>query len=653
MATANIKAVITAEDRASDVVGKFGTKSVAALGAIAGIASSLTTKAIDLLSQAISGAVKRVDILNNSSRVFANMGFGADEVTSSMNLLKDSILGLPTPLDEAVSGMQMIASSTGDIGLAQKVFSALNNAVIGFGGSTQDVTRSTLQLSQAFSNGKIDAQTWNSLMQNNLGPTLNAIAKKMGITTGQLKEGLSDGSISVNEFQKQLVDLDKNGGGGLKSLQTIAKDATAGIGTGMENAKTAIVRGVAKIIEAFGSENISKTISKAGDLVEKAFAKVADGIKDLQPLLPWLAAAVGGVLVVAFTALGVSIWSALAPLLPFIALGVAIGVGIKLLVDAFGGLDNIMKMLQPTLQLVGNIFNQYIKPALEDLWNTIQTQLLPVLQEFWDKNQNWIIPALQALAIVIGVVILGSIMIFIGILKMAVQAISWLGQGFTWVVEQIKIGVGWIRERIDYMKNHFWESIGYIIGFFASLPAKILFYIGSAISGAVNYIMAIDWWGVLKGLWNAWSRLEGFVRTAIGNMINAAIHADWYKIGASIANAIIGMMEGAINGAISGIPGMKGVKLPRFAKGVENFSGGLAVVGERGPELVNLPRGSDVIPNNKLGGSTGGGSTTININVGLMTGSAIERREAAMKMFEDLQDIASQRGQSVGQLIGV
>ena len=34
----------------------------------------------------------------------------------------------------------------------------------------------------------------------------------------------------------------------------------------------------------------------------------------------------------------------------------------------------------------------------------------------------------------------------------------------------------------------------------------------------------------------------------------------------------------------------------------------MALVGERGPELVNLPRGSDVIPNNQLGGRIGGGS---------------------------------------------
>lgn len=41
-----------------------------------------------------------------------------------------------------------------------------------------------------------------------------------------------------------------------------------------------------------------------------------------------------------------------------------------------------------------------------------------------------------------------------------------------------------------------------------------------------------------------------------------------------------------------------------FADGVTNYGGGMAVVGERGPELVNLPRGSSVTPNHALGGVT-------------------------------------------------
>lgn len=43
--------------------------------------------------------------------------------------------------------------------------------------------------------------------------------------------------------------------------------------------------------------------------------------------------------------------------------------------------------------------------------------------------------------------------------------------------------------------------------------------------------------------------------------------------------------------------------VPAFANGTNFAPGGMALVGERGPEIVNLPRGSQVIPNEALGGS--------------------------------------------------
>lgn len=46
-----------------------------------------------------------------------------------------------------------------------------------------------------------------------------------------------------------------------------------------------------------------------------------------------------------------------------------------------------------------------------------------------------------------------------------------------------------------------------------------------------------------------------------------------------------------------------------FATGVRNFEGGFAMVGERGPERVFLPKGSSVQPNNELSAFSGGGIT--------------------------------------------
>jgi hypothetical protein len=59
--------------------------------------------------------------------------------------------------------------------------------------------------------------------------------------------------------------------------------------------------------------------------------------------------------------------------------------------------------------------------------------------------------------------------------------------------------------------------------------------------------------------------------------------------------------------------------IPFFQEGVKNFGGGLAVVGEKGPELVHLPAGADVIPNEVAfdDGRTGSRqfTQTIHINI--------------------------------------
>ena len=288
----SIQNLNTSTSSAAKSVNSSGSNISDTFKAIAGAMGvmQIASGAFNLIKGSVGGAVKRLDTLNNATRTFSNMNFSTSQIQSAMNGLKESIKGLPTPLDQSVKGVQMIAAATGNLGKSQKVYSALNDSIIGFGGSTADVNNAVIQLSQAFANGKVDGMTWISMMNSNMGPVLNAMAKKMGITTGQLKDGLSSGKISVKQFQDALVDLDKNGGGGLASLHSIAKDATSGIGTSFDNMKTAITRGVTNAIqavsgfsEALTGSSIADIISNIGSAFETAMGMVANILKAITP----------------------------------------------------------------------------------------------------------------------------------------------------------------------------------------------------------------------------------------------------------------------------------------------------------------------------------------------------------------------------------
>lgn len=71
-----------------------------------------------------------------------------------------------------------------------------------------------------------------------------------------------------------------------------------------------------------------------------------------------------------------------------------------------------------------------------------------------------------------------------------------------------------------------------------------------------------------------------------------------------------------------------GLNIPGYATGTRNHPGGLAMVGERGPELLNLPRGAQVFSNQETRGILAGGSSgpIFNINVhGAMSDSDARR----------------------------
>lgn len=74
-----------------------------------------------------------------------------------------------------------------------------------------------------------------------------------------------------------------------------------------------------------------------------------------------------------------------------------------------------------------------------------------------------------------------------------------------------------------------------------------------------------------------------------------------------------------------------------YASGTNFAAGGMALVGEKGPEIVNIPRGSQVIPNNKISGA---GQSGINVSVsvnGNVFGDDLSMGRLAIKIGQQLE----------------
>ena len=107
-------------------------------------------------------------------------------------------------------------------------------------------------------------------------------------------------------------------------------------------------------------------------------------------------------------------------------------------------------------------------------------------------------------------------------------------------------------------------------------------------------------------------------KVAIGIGIIATILIGWPAIIALAIGAVIGALMRALN-----------VKLPFFANGGTVTNDGMQVVGERGPELVSLPKGSRVHSNRDSRKMTSGTVNNFNITVNAKDSSKAEMRRMA------------------------
>ena len=226
--------------------------------------------------------------------------------------------------------------------------------------------------------------------------------------------------------------------------------------------------------------------------------------------------------------------------------------------------------------------------AVEDLWPTVETifgQIASLVEEVWPAVADIITTALKAIKeifLAVWPVVKELTMNTWAALKEIIHGNMLFIQGaLNMILGAIRGDFGLIWKGIFQELQGIWKLIAAAANGFASNLATIC-------RGALQIIAQL--------FDSTWQYLSGSTATIFQNIYNAIYNA----LNSSIN--YITSYTSAISGAIDRVKEFIGlapaggadIEVPGFARGVQNYSGGLALVGEEGPELVNLPGGSDV-----------------------------------------------------------
>jgi phage-related tail protein len=99
---------------------------------------------------------------------------------------------------------------------------------------------------------------------------------------------------------------------------------------------------------------------------------------------------------------------------------------------------------------------------------------------------------------------------------------------------------------------------------------------------------------------DSFAQMADRVNNSLQGLAQSIQRGDFLGILGGLLNTFVQL--GSVGAFGSGLAQRINSRPPGFANGTNFAPGGVALVGERGPELVNLPRGSQVIPNHKMGG---------------------------------------------------
>lgn len=274
------------------------------------------------------------------------------------------------------------------------------------------------------------------------------------------------------------------------------------------------------------------------------------------------------------------------------------------------------------LDMISNVVEywQSLWDIVVDLWNTLGQPIFNIIKEiFLDLMAN-------------SDIIFNAISTYFQIMTDSIKVVweSILKPVFDFIVDIIQTTKQYFDENCSGMSTIFNDFVVTIKSFWEGELKPVLQAIGDFIKNILlpafkyvfeNGILPIVG-NVFKGIGDVWNNSLKPILNGIIEFVQGVFSGNWSRAWEGVVSIVKGVFSGIvtavkspintvigiINNFINGLNklqvpdwvpaiGGKGINIPNIPmlyKGTDYFKGGMAIVGEQGPELVEMPRGSRV-----------------------------------------------------------
>lgn len=366
-----------AQKETRSLAGAFGDAQMASfafLGAITAVGAATIAFGIQ--------SIKTAARLETMRAGFITLLGSAKAADKTMARVKKEASRTPFEIAGLTQSVQLLSSITKDGDEAIDIVLDIGESLAAMGKGQAELDRISVNLQQIGAVGKASMLDIKQFAYAGI-PIFEMIQEETGLTGDALSEFVDEGGLTFDRFAGMFDKATSKGGrffgafenqaGTFDQLWSNMKDTISIFGA--ELVMTSGIFDLAKDAVAFLTEKLGALkleFENAGGVV----AYLSQKFEENKLAVFIIAGAIVGALIPAFVSLGVSIWTALLPIIPFILIGAALAAAIYYTIEALGGWEATVALLKEKMNQFTTWITEVAWPAILDFWNGLKDAII-------------------------------------------------------------------------------------------------------------------------------------------------------------------------------------------------------------------------------------------------------------------------------------